>query len=181
MPQTEEDIEFRNKLVQWLDRFPAARDYIVSMKFKPHPRYKNGAFLDLNSQKFSGSLVGQMLPQVILENLDSKVSRLDDFLGNGFAIIIQDERLIEKAIGVSKNLFNREQLKLIFMGKTKSKMLHCVTHLLPKEDVLLHRIWAHRDQIILVRPDKYVAASFSDENQSYILDNLRKVLNLKNG
>ena len=40
MPQAEEDIEFRNKLVQWLDRFPAARDYIVSMKFKPHPRYK---------------------------------------------------------------------------------------------------------------------------------------------
>ena len=181
MPQTEEDIEFRNKLVQWLDRFPAARDYIVSMKFKPHPHYKNGAFLDLDSQKFSGSLVGQMLPQAILENSDSKASRLDDFLGNGFAIIIQDERLIEKAIGVSKNLFNREKLKIIFMGRTKSKMLHCVTHLLPKEDVLLHRIWAHRDQIILVRPDKYVAASFSDENQSDILDNLRKVLNLKNG
>ena len=58
-------------------------------------------------------------------------------------------------------------------------MLHCVTHLLPKEDVLLHRIWAHRDQIILVRPDRYVAASFSDESQSDILDKLRKVLNLK--
>ena len=181
MPQAEEDIEFRNKLVQWLDRFPAARDYIVSMKFKPHPRYENGAFLDLDNQKFPGSVVGQMLPQVILENPDSKISRLDDFLGNGFAIIIQDERLVEKAIGVSKNLFNGEQLKIIFMGKTTSKMLYCVTHLLPKEDVLLHRIWAHRDQIILVRPDKYVAASFSDENQSDILDNLRKVLNLKNG
>ena len=57
----------------------------------------------------------------------------------------------------------------------------CVTHLLPKEDVLLHRIWAHPDQIILVRPDRYVAASFYDENQSDILDKLRKVLNLKNG
>ena len=59
-------------------------------------------------------------------------------------------------------------------------MLHCVTHLLPKADGLLHRIWAHRDQIILVRPDRYVAASFSDESQSDILDKLRKVLNLKN-
>ena len=121
-----------------------------------------------------------MLPQIILEKLDSKVSRLDDFLGNGFAIIIQDERLIEKAIGVSKNLFKRGQLKIIFIGKTKSKMLQCVTHLLPKEDVLLHRTWAHRDQILLVRPDRYVAASFSDENQSDILDKLRKGLNLNN-
>ena len=119
-------------------------------------------------------------PQVILEKLNSKVSRLDDFLGNGFAIIIQDERQIEKALGVSKNIFNREQPKIIFMGKTQSKMLHCVTHLVPKEDVLLQRIWAHRDQILLVRPDRYVAASFSDENQSDILDKLRKVLNLKN-
>ena len=121
-----------------------------------------------------------MLPQVILENPDSKVARLDDFLGNGFAIIIQDERLVEKAIGVSKNLFNGEQLKIIFMGKTASKMLYCVTHLLPKEDVLLNRIWSHRDQIILVRPDRYVAASFSDENQSKTLNKLRKILNLKN-
>ena len=74
----------------------------------------------------------------------------------------------------------REQPKIIFMGKTQSKMLHCVTHLLPKEDALLHKIWAHRDQIILVRPDRYVAASFSDENQSDTLDKLRKALNLKN-
>mgnify|MGYP001175844946 CR=1 FL=1 len=179
MPQTEEDIEFRNTLVRWLDRFPVARDYIVSMKFKPHPHYKNGAFLDLNNQKFSGSLVGQMLPQVFFEKVNSRISRLDDFLGNDFAIIIQDERLIEKAIDVGKNLFNKKQLTIIFIGKTNVKMLDFVTHLLPSEDILFKRIWAHRDQIILVRPDRYVAASFSNENQSDILDKLREVLNLK--
>jgi len=179
MPQTEEDIEFRNTLVRWLDRFPVARDYIVSMKFKPHPHYKNGAFLDLDNQKFSGSLVGQMLPQLFFEKVNSRISRLDDFLGNDFAIIIQDERLIEKAIDVGKNLFNKKQLTIIFIGKTNVKMLDFVTHLLPSEDILFKRICAHRDKIILVRPDRYVAASFSNENQCDILDKLREVLNLK--
>ena len=115
-----------------------------------------------------------MLPQVILENPTKSITARR-FLGNGFAIIIQDERLIEKAIGVSKNLFNGEQL--IFMGKRHQKCC-IVLHTSFKEGVLLHRIWSHRDQIIW-RPDRYVAASFSDENQSDTLDKLRKILKLK--
>ena len=112
-----------------------------------------------------------MLPQVILRNLTKSITARR-FLGNGFAIIIQDERLIEKAIGVSKNLFNREQ-QTYFHGQNKiQNVALCYTPLLKR--MFYYTGFGLIDQIILVRPDKYVAASFSDENQSTILDNLGK-------
>ena len=177
MPKKERDIEFRNKLVEWLDRFPAARDYIVSMKFKPSPHYKKGAFVDLHHQQFSGSLVGQMLPQLAVKQLNSPEQQLDNFLGNDFALIIQDKHLIENATEVSKSFFYKTQIKTIFIGQPPFKSSDYVTNLVPKADSLLKKLRAHRDQIILIRPDRYVAASFSGENQKGALAKFKEILN----
>lgn len=178
MPQNQSDINFRNMLVAWLDRFPAARDFIVSMKFKPPPQYKMGAFVDLDSQPFAGSLVGQMLPQIPVCHLDSSETRLDDIIGNNFALIAQEDPTIKEMFALKDKLWPDLSPKMIAIGHDLATRPDAVTHLIPKPDASLPKLRAHRDKIILVRPDRYVAASFTKENSAETILKFRKLLNI---
>ena len=120
-----------------------------------------------------------MLPQLAVEQLNFPEQQLDDFLGNDFALIIQDKHLIENATEVSKSFFYKTQIKTIFIGQPPFKSSDYVTNLVPIEDSLLKKLRAHRDQIILIRPDRYVAASFSGENQKGALAKFKEILNTR--
>ena len=164
MPQGESDIAFRTSLLQWMKRFPAARDFITSMKFKPPPRYERGAFVNLNSQTFSGSLVGQMLPQSPVCYLNGSKVRLDDIIGSNFSILVQDELLIGLVNEIKKQLWPELAIKIIAIGYNLVDSSDGVVRLNPIQDSTLMKIRSHRDQALLIRPDRYVAASFDRSN-----------------
>ena len=164
MPQGESDIAFRTSLLQWMKRFPAAREFITSMKFKPPPRYERGAFVNLNSQTFSGSLVGQMLPQLPVSYLNGSIVRLDDIIGPNFSIIVQDESLIGFVNEIKNKLWPELALQTIAIGYNLVDKSDGVVRLNPIEDPTLTKIRSHRDQVLFVRPDRYVAASFDKSN-----------------
>jgi len=165
MPQGERDIAFRTSLVAWMDRFPAARDFIVTMKFKPPPRYDTGAFVDLDSQPFAGSLVGQMMPQPLVHTGDGGAARLDDVIGPGFALIAQQEEPAAAMAALRDRLWPALQPALVAIyadppTNNLPPILPGITTLVPEPGPALAALRAHRDQIILVRPDRYVAAAF---------------------
>jgi len=156
MPEGEADIAFRASVLRWMDRFPEAREYIVGMKFKPPPRYSDGAFVDLHTQPFAGSLVGQMMPQPPVTRPGGGAARLDDVIGPGFALIAQQPAVAEAM---------RDQLGMWSALGPAAVLLtddpvEGIESLVPEEGQALAMLRAHRDQIILVRPDRYVAAAF---------------------
>ncbi|MFP6775136.1 MAG: bifunctional 3-(3-hydroxy-phenyl)propionate/3-hydroxycinnamic acid hydroxylase [Alphaproteobacteria bacterium] len=159
MPQAREDIEFRQGILRQFDRFPQARDFIVGMKFKPRPRYDGGAFVDLHGQLVAASLVGAMLPQPDLLG----PARLDDALGAGFALLAQAEDTAAFVAANQDLLWPELSPSRVFLSPAAAAALDGITSLVAKPGPGLVTVRAHRDQILLVRPDRYVAAAFWPE------------------
>jgi len=63
--------------------WPAARDYVLQLKFKPKPRLHAGYF-EPGSGNASWS---DLLPQPWMETPDRSVQRLDDLMGSGFCVV----------------------------------------------------------------------------------------------
>ena len=150
MPAGPEEIRFRDTLLEALEPFPMVRDYLIQMRFKPRPRYRAGLFLDLDCQALEASLVGEMLPQPKLDLPGPGPSLLDSLLGPGFALISQDEsgREAVKAVGWQEYL--GLPLRAVHVEKGHGR---------PTTDGILRPLRTHRDQVLLVRPDRYCAAA----------------------
>lgn len=160
MPQGAADIAFRTSIVAWMDRFPEARDFIVQMKFKPPPRYDAGVFVGLHDQPFAGSLVGQMMPQPTVRHADGSMIRLDDVIGPGFALIAQQDATARAMADLRDRLWPELAPTMIALADGLPATVADIATLVPEPGPALAALRAHRDQIILVRPDRYVAAGF---------------------
>ncbi|WP_108459705.1 bifunctional 3-(3-hydroxy-phenyl)propionate/3-hydroxycinnamic acid hydroxylase [Devosia naphthalenivorans] len=87
----------RNRFKAWLIRsafqilkvYPAARDYFGQMKYKLKPRLRAGLIWP-DGCKERRSVVGELMPQPIVEDIDGKRSLLDERLEDGPAVIVYD-------------------------------------------------------------------------------------------
>lgn len=145
MPVGQGKALFRDALMLGLERFPDARDYIIGMRFKPKPRYTDGLFIGMGApDEPPASLIGAMLPNPKLAD-----GWLDDLLGPGFALIAQ-------------NADGRDWLEQMDMSKWPVPIKPVI---LPDEawrsdPDAFRPLRAHRDALMLVRPDRYVMAAF---------------------
>ena len=164
MPSNPQDIAFRASILAWMDRFPESRDFIVGMKFKPPPCYDQGAFVDLNDQPFTGSMVGRMAPQPSVRDGEGKTARLDDLLGPGFALVAQSAETVA---------FLREKSDLLW-----PELSPAAVHIagFPEGGPNAAAFRAHRDQILLIRPDRYVACAFWVENAATAVAAFREAM-----
>jgi len=139
-------------LVKSMQPFPGVKDYLLKMKFKPKPRYDRGMFMGLDKPKYEASLVGEMIPQPKIE-LDGQSGLLDEFLGSGFALIAQDKSGIEAMNRLPMNDYLGLPLAKLALPYKSGAGARSVSP------------WAkplrtHRDEILLIRPDRYCAAAF---------------------
>ena len=159
MPLAPEQQAFRAQLLAFLSPFPGVQDYLLKMKFKPPPQYDKGVFLDLKDQPFEASLVGQMIPQpdVLVRGETVKFDRM---LGNGFALIAQDQAGAQALAGLQRDTYAGLPLSKMFLNTGTSiepKMLHSAS----TQDPRAKPLRTHRDQVLLIRPDRYCAAAFA--------------------
>jgi 3-(3-hydroxy-phenyl)propionate hydroxylase len=75
------DVAFRGA-----QRIPGARDYILQMKYKPMPRYVRGAVVPYAGTSPDVPL-GRMFTQPAVENADGDRVLLDDAIGSSFALL----------------------------------------------------------------------------------------------
>lgn len=158
MPIEEDQLKFREQLMKALKPFPGVQDYLLQMKFKPRPRCAQGLFLDLQSQLFEGSIVGEMIAQPDVQTATG-VRKLDTLLGAGFALIAQDQAGAEALAALSQDRLGGLPLARVVLdtglGATPGALSGgTVTD--PRGKTLR----THRDQILLVRPDRYCAGAF---------------------
>lgn len=166
MPKGADQIALRGMLLKMLEAFPGAQDYFLQMKFKPAPRYDGGLFVDIDRQPYEASLVGQMLPQPVVETSAGKTARLDDVMGPGFALIAQNQKDAATLGQLKHPLWRQLKPALIHLAGADEEVsgpgpIISVT----ASDGFSRPLRTHRDQIVLVRPDRYVAGAFFAEDE----------------
>jgi len=183
MPVGQQQISLTQSVMMALERFPEARDWLFHMKFKPKPRYSEGVFLDLQNPEFEASLVGEMIPQPAVTRYNecsTDAFGLDEVIGSGFALIVQDEAG-ENAIASSDHLLwqRLDPARIRFYREhdasagtmsfaTPSPLLYTVERVRCSNNSFDRPLRTHRDQVLLVRPDRYVAGScYPDELKQF--------------
>ncbi|MWB79105.1 bifunctional 3-(3-hydroxy-phenyl)propionate/3-hydroxycinnamic acid hydroxylase [Pseudooceanicola sp. 216_PA32_1] len=155
MPAGRDQVMFRDLLLKALEPFPNVRDYLIQMRFKPKPRYETGLFLGLEAPAFDASLVGEMIPQPLLAG----GGRLDDRLGPGFALIAQDA-----AGAAALEAMTQDSFLGLPLARVQLDTCGIATGLALADPGVARPLRTHRDQVLLVRPDRYCAAAFAPED-----------------
>ena len=142
-----------------LGLWPAARSYFAEMKYKPPPRFNDG-FL-VRSMLTRRGLVGRMLPQPVLHDGPHQGQRLDELLGDGFVLV---------GIGIAG-----EDLAQVSLGAEWDALID--------RRVALPVAWAPdlaeragAGNLLLLRPDRYVMASFTPSQASQTAAALQNLL-----
>lgn len=161
MPRGAKQLALKNSLMEALERFPEAKDYLLHMKFKPRPRYKAGVFLDLDQQVFEVSLVGEMIPQPWVVDAAGKERRLDDVLGSGFALVAQDDAGEDCIAGLQQTIWEQLKPNRVRLYPCKQSFKSGSIHRVAMKDEKTGRpLRTHRDQVLLIRPDRYALGAF---------------------
>lgn len=165
MPVGPDKALLRNALMFGLQRFPEARDYIFGMRFKPRPAYSDGLFIGLdNADAPPASLVGTMPPNPAVAT-PTGTDRFDHLLGDGFALVAQDAD--------SRAWLAAADLEA-WPGSPKPIALSDDAGYADKQS--FRPLRAHRDEIILLRPDRYVLGSFRPADADQFLTDLKSLL-----
>lgn len=180
------DLAFRGA-----QRIPGARDYILQMKYKPMPRYRRGAVLPYTGG-VPGAPVGTMFPQPDVETASGDRVKLDDALGTSFAVLglrrDPETSLSPEAADWWRSIGARfVQVLAPRSGpgpeagtRRKRPSESTGAGSVQVEDVDgFFRDWLLRrpeDEVIVLRPDRYVAAICSVDELEQVTAQLRLLL-----
>jgi 3-(3-hydroxy-phenyl)propionate hydroxylase len=181
----------RDAAFRGAQKIPGARDYILQMKYKPMPRYTRGAVVPYAGTSPDVPL-GRMFTQPAVENADGERVLLDDALGSSFALlgahVDPSSGLSADAAAWWRSLGARSVQVLAPRGapgpdpggRRKRPGQPGDDWSAVVEDVDgFFRDWLLKrpaDNVIVLRPDRYVAAVCSLGDLEQVTGRLRKIL-----
>lgn len=156
---------------------PAIRNYFIGMKFKPIPRFADG-FLLADGLRARNTLVGRMLPQPGVDDRAGDARMLDDAMGPGFCLLALDSGTAAALAGLDQPLWERLEARRVALvpGAEPAAEDDRVRLVAPADGVLPARFAPYRDRILLVRPDRYVAAAFAPGDAGGVANRLSEML-----
>jgi len=147
---------------------PPLRDYFLQMKFKPKPQYREG----LLGPESSPGIRGKMFPQPIVRTKAGAEILLDELIGNNFSLISYHTSAASAAAELSDPLWR-------LIGAVRIAIYSAACSLdartppantiavIDSKDALRKQYASQQSQILLVRPDRYVAGSFHATTESH--------------
>jgi 3-(3-hydroxy-phenyl)propionate hydroxylase len=141
-----------------LGLWPAARDYVAQMKYKPPPRFAEGFILPRGEGR--RELVGRLLPQPEVILPDGTRVLLDEVLGSRFALLIHGPDASDGFAKLSHPIWNRLEAARIGVlppGGTAGEA-GGVAYVVAADEKLATALARHPGCALLLRPDHYVAA-----------------------
>ncbi len=139
---------------------PSLQNYFALMKYKPRPFYRQGFIANDGGL----ALAGRMLPQPRLELADRKTAMLDDLIGGDFALIAYGPEA-ECALSLVSTPWRR--IAILPQIQNPGGAVEGVVAVRDIAGVLNHLAPAGRTIVLLLRPDRYVAAAAFAEDASF--------------
>ncbi len=172
----------RDGIAYALNYIKPIKQYLLEMRFKPMPKYNDGALVTNNSKD---SPVGKMFiqPQVKLENGETIL--LDEVIGNDFAVIAWG---VDPQWGLSEaNMKQWQKLGVKFIqvipavqlgNENRKKFDGVITIGDIGTDI---RTWFGKtsDSIVILRPDRFVAALAIPQSMNAVSEQLFAKLHAK--
>ena len=173
-PKSKASAALSSGLLTLAGYIPPLRDYLMQMRFKPKPRFETGIVI----RQDNNSLAGTMFPQPEVQLPDQRRRLLDDLIGPHFCLI---------QLGGAQIL---TKLRLPIWKRLDARCIHVVpkdgeaSPSLPDSPILAQDIdSALTDlfatlpgKIVLLRPDRYVAAVFDLNEEAAIAQQLGVLL-----
>jgi 3-(3-hydroxy-phenyl)propionate hydroxylase len=161
----------RDVVFRGIQLFPGGRDYILQMKYKPMPRYTDGAVAGVD-RRDRNDPVGRMFPQPDVAAGGTR-TRLDDALGPWFAVLCVDGEPEPEREALD---WLRSIGAGVFVVRSQGATAESGSCELVDVDGAIAR-WraAHpAADVVILRPDRYVAAACRRSELSARIDELRQ-------
>jgi len=175
----------RDRVIHSASVVPSLKRYILEMRFKPMPRYEQGAVCHVEPRSES-SPTGTLFVQPRVDTREAQNVLLDDVLGSGFAVLCWSNN--PRAF-LGEEAFDRwKALGTKFVAARPMTQLHWTGHDDPDVVVVGDRTGAlkawfdtHTDSVLFLRPDRCVAGACIAQHAPEQSASLFKVLCLTKG
>jgi 3-(3-hydroxy-phenyl)propionate hydroxylase len=153
----------RDLMVRSASIVPSLKRYVLEMRFKPMPRYEQGAVVHAEPRR-TDSPVGTLFVQPRVDTRERQNVLLDDVLGGWFAVVCWNNNPRE-ILGATA-FANWKALGAKFVAVRPLTQLHWTGHDDP--DVLVVgdrcgdlKAWfdAHQESVLFLRPDRCIAGA----------------------
>ncbi len=175
----------RDRVIHGASLVPTLKRYVLEMRFKPMPRYEQGAVCHAEPRA-ANSATGTLFIQPRVDTRDRQNVLLDDVLGTGFAVLCWSNNL--RAV-LGDEAFQRwKALGARFVAVRPMTQLHWEGHDDPDVVIVGDRTgalktWfdAHTESVLFLRPDRCVAGACIAQRAVEMSASLSKVLYLTPG
>ncbi|MGC1738058.1 bifunctional 3-(3-hydroxy-phenyl)propionate/3-hydroxycinnamic acid hydroxylase [Mycobacterium sp.] len=153
----------RDLLVRSASIVPSLKRYVLEMRFKPMPRYEQGAVVHPEPRR-ADSPVGTLFVQPLVDTREQQNVLLDDVLGGWFAVLCWSNNPRE-IVGATA-FANWKALGAKFVAARPLTQLHWAGHDEPDVVVVGDRggqlkAWfdTHQESVLFLRPDRCIAGA----------------------
>jgi 3-(3-hydroxy-phenyl)propionate hydroxylase len=135
------------------------RSYLSQMRYKPQPMFLNG-FQLCDRQTARSTLVGRLLPQPCVQTQAGRQVLLDEVLGDGFALLCMTDDPAAFAAATHHEIWRRLGVCKV-AAVARASEAPCPEAVMVVSGFPELTAYQHvKNLVLLVRPDRYVAATF---------------------
>lgn len=161
-------------LFKTIGMVPPLRDYFLQMRFKPKPRFTTG--LVVPSGTASPHKTGEMFPQPMLIDAAGGCVKLDELIGDGFALIQCGLPASNDLSRLRHPLWNTLKAQRILIQPADADLSAAACRgirALKDQHSMLPPACFESRAILLLRPDRYIAAIFDCHDEEHIVQALQ--------
>ena len=153
----------RDVLIRSASIVPTLKRYVLEMRFKPMPRYEQGAVVHPQPRD-PASPVGTLFVQPVVDTRERQNVLLDEILGDWFAVLCWNNN--PRAILGAQAFTHWQQLGAKFIAARPQSQLHWSGHDDPDVTIVGDRTGqlkaffdTHKESVLFLRPDRCIAAA----------------------
>jgi 3-(3-hydroxy-phenyl)propionate hydroxylase len=153
----------RETILGTVARIPGLREYVAEMRFKPRARFERGFVV---RERFDAPIVGTLAPNPSLMSVDGRERSLDELAGDGFALVAFDRDGARRFPLGRSALWERLGARRILVLPGERIPLGADDDVTIAADLRgeLARALGGSERVVLIRPDRIVAAAFLPED-----------------